>query len=117
MAYSNEDVLNKATEVAKSLEELEEVQTFKTLKARLDQNQKVKDKISAIKQLQKQAVNLQAYGKTNAVKALDVEIDQIQAEIDQLPIVEEFKSNQVVVNDILKQMIASIDHQVNHVPE
>ncbi|PXW92461.1 cell fate (sporulation/competence/biofilm development) regulator YmcA (YheA/YmcA/DUF963 family) [Streptohalobacillus salinus] len=117
MAYSNEDVLNKATEVAKSLEELEEVQTFKALKARLDQNQKVKDKISAIKQLQKQAVNLQAYGKTNAVKALDVEIDQIQAEIDQLPIVEEFKSNQVVVNDILKQMIASIDHQVNRVPE
>ena len=114
MAYSNEDVLNKATEVAKSLDQLEEVQTFKALKAQLDQNKKVKDKINAIKQLQKQAVNLQAYGKTNAVKALDAEIDEIQADIDHLPIVGEFKANQVVVNDILKQLIESIDHQVNH---
>ncbi|GAA4059614.1 RicAFT regulatory complex protein RicA family protein [Amphibacillus indicireducens] len=113
MAYSKEEVLNKVEEITTRLDELEEVERFKALEARLNDNQKVKDLIEQIKKLQKQAVNLQAYGKVNAVKQIDDQIDAIQAEIDALPIVDEFKSAQVVVNDLLQRITANINDKVN----
>lgn len=113
MAYSKEEVLNKVEEITKRLDELEEVERYKALEARLNDNQKVKDLIEQIKKLQKQAVNLQAYGKVNAVKQIDDQIDAIQAEIDAIPIVDEFKSAQVVVNDLLQSLTANINDKVN----
>ena len=113
MAYSKDEVLNKVAEITTRLDELEEVERYKALEARLNDNQKVKDLIDAIKKLQKQAVNLQAYGKVNAVKQIDDQIDAIQAEIDAIPIVDEFKSAQVIVNDILQALTSNINEKVN----
>lgn len=114
MVYSDEDILNKVDDIGQRLEEIEEVARFKVLRTHLEQNQKVKLKIEAIKKLQKQAVNLQAYGKTEAVKQVDQEIDAIQAEIDAIPIVDEFKATQVTTNDILQTLIANIDARVKN---
>src|SRR5690554_6473816 len=113
MAYSKEEILNKVEEISNRLDQLEEVERYKALEARLNENQKVKDLIEEIKKLQKQAVNLQAYGKVNAVKEIDQKIDAIQAEIDAIPIVDEFKSAQVVVNDLLQSLTANINDKVN----
>lgn len=113
MHYQDDDILAYAKEVADKLEQLEDVQRFKVIKAKLDQHEKIKHHISQIKQLQKQAVNLQAYGKTAAVTAVDKEIDAIQAEIDALPIVEEFKVTQVEVNAILQSLIGEINQQIS----
>ncbi|MBU5595051.1 YlbF family regulator [Amphibacillus sp. MSJ-3] len=113
MTYSREEILSKVDEITNRLDELEEVERFKALEARLNDNQKVKDLIDQMKGLQKQAVNLQAYGKVEAVKHVDAQIDAIQAEIDAIPIVEEFKSSQVVVNDMLQLLIDNIDKKVD----
>ncbi|WP_067838372.1 RicAFT regulatory complex protein RicA family protein [Amphibacillus sediminis] len=110
--YSKEDILAQVDQLTSNLNQLEEVERFKELEARLNANQKVKQKIADIKALQKQAVNLQAYGKTEAVKQIDQQIDAIQAEIDTIPIVAEFKSTQVVVNDILQLLIKNIEQNV-----
>ncbi|WP_440895393.1 RicAFT regulatory complex protein RicA family protein [Amphibacillus sp. Q70] len=112
MTYSKEEIFNKVEEITSRLDELEEVERFKALESRLNDNQKVKDLIDQIKKLQKQAVNLQAYGKVEAVKQVDAQIDAIQAEIDAIPIVDEFKSSQVIVNDILQSLISNIDEEV-----
>ncbi|MCZ0702633.1 cell fate (sporulation/competence/biofilm development) regulator YmcA (YheA/YmcA/DUF963 family) [Natronobacillus azotifigens] len=110
--FSKEEILAEVDQVAAQLAELEEIQRFKELEARLNENDKVKKLIEQIKGLQKQAVNLQAYGKQEAVKQIDEQIDQVQAEIDAIPIVEEFKGTQVVVNDLLQTMVQSITQQV-----
>src|SRR5690625_4237565 len=112
MAHSKDEILAKVDEISERLDALEEVERFKALETRLNDNQKVKKLIEDIKQLQKQAVNLQAYGKVNAVKQIDAQIDEIQREIDAIPIVDEYKSAQIIVNDILQSIIKNINEQV-----
>src|SRR5690625_6265340 len=111
MAHSKDEILAKVDEISERLDALEEVERFKALETRLNDNQKVKKLIEDIKQLQKQAVNLQAYGKVNAVKQIDAQIDEIQREIDAIPIVDEYKSAQIIVNDILQSIIKNIDRK------
>src|SRR5699024_10381048 len=82
------------------------------------ENKKVQQLISRIKALQKQAVNLQAYEKTEALKKVEADIDQVQEELDSIPIVQEFKEIQVVVNDVLQLVSGTIAREVtNHVIE
>src|SRR5699024_7442608 len=79
-------------------------------------NVKVQDYISRIKKLQKQAVNLQAYDKEEALKKIEKEIDDLQDELDDIPIVQEFKEIQGVVNDVLQLVSGTIAREVtNHV--
>lgn len=49
MAYSKEEILNKVEEITNRLDQLEEVERYKALEARLNENQKVKDLIEEIK--------------------------------------------------------------------
>jgi len=111
--YTDEDILAYTKGVAEKLADLEDVQRFKAVKQTLDEHEKVKQQINQIKQLQKQAVNLQAYGKTEAAKLVDQDIDKIQQQIDALPIVEEFKQTQVDVNAILQSLISEINQQMS----
>ncbi|SDB89323.1 Cell fate regulator YmcA, YheA/YmcA/DUF963 family (controls sporulation, competence, biofilm development) [Pelagirhabdus alkalitolerans] len=115
MGYTKEEILEKVEDVKLALNDVEEVDEFKAIEAKINDNQKIKNKINDIKKLQKQAVNLQAYGKTEAVKKLDEDIDAIQAEIDALPIVNDYKSQQAIVDHILQTLIGDIDRRVSDV--
>lgn len=112
--YTKEEILAEADKIATDLGELDEIKRFKELEKRLNDNKKVKHLIEKMKGVQKQAVNLQAYGKPEAVKHAESQIDEVQAEIDAIPIVEEFKASQVVVNDLLQSIIGTIGQ---HIPD
>lgn len=112
MAHSKEDVLLKADELAAQISDIEEVERFKQVEERLNNNQKIKKLINQMKALQKQAVNFQAYGKTEALKKVEKEIDLIQEEIDAIPIVQEFRESQVMINDILQVVTETIKDEV-----
>jgi cell fate (sporulation/competence/biofilm development) regulator YmcA (YheA/YmcA/DUF963 family) len=68
--------------------------------------------INKIKSLQKQAVNFQHYGKHEALKKVEAEIDAIYEELSQIPIVEEFKQSQIEVNDLLQLVASTISKTV-----
>lgn len=110
--FSKEDILRKARQIAKMMNETEEVTFFKRAEAQLDRNQKVQQKIAQIKQLQKQAVNLQHYGKYSAQHDMEAQIDALQAEIDNMPIVDQFKSAQVEVNDLLQLVTKTMNDRL-----
>lgn len=110
--YSKEVILAEAEKLADRMVQIEEVARFKQVENRLNQNEKIKKLINNMKALQKQAVNFQAYGKTEALKKVDAQIDDLQAEIDAIPIVEEFKELQMVMNDLLQRISQTITKQV-----
>ncbi|MFB1049498.1 RicAFT regulatory complex protein RicA family protein [Paraliobacillus sp. JSM ZJ581] len=110
--YSKEDILTQANMLAKQMTDVEEVSRYKEIERRLNQNKKLKELINNMKALQKQAVNFQAYGKKEALKKVDLEIDRIQEEIDAIPIVQEFKESQIVVNDLLQRVSQIISNEV-----
>lgn len=112
--YTRKEVLDEARKLATMLANTEEIDRFKQVEAKINDNEKVQKLISNIKILQKQAVNLQAYEKKAALEKVEVEIDRLQAEIDDIPVVQEFKEIQVVVNDILQLVTGTIAREVTN---
>ena len=110
--YTKDDIIEKATELAKMVAETEEVDFFKRAEAQIHENQKVSMLISSIKGLQKQAVNFQHYGKTEALKKTEDKIAKLEAELDEIPLVQEFKQSQVEVNDLLQIIASTISNTV-----
>lgn len=112
--YTRKEVLDEAKKLATMLANTEEIERFKQVEAKINDSQKVQKLISSIKILQKQAVNFQAYEKKEALEKVESEIDRLQAEIDDIPVVQEFKEIQVVVNDILQLITGTIAREVTN---
>jgi cell fate (sporulation/competence/biofilm development) regulator YmcA (YheA/YmcA/DUF963 family) len=110
--YNKSDVIKRAQELAKMIAETEEVDFFKRAEAQLNENQKVRETIASIKSLQKQAVNFQHYGKTEALKQVEAKIDRLQEELDELPIIQQFQVSQINVNDLLQLVANTISNTV-----
>lgn len=114
--YTRQEVLTEAKSLASMIANTEEIERFKEVEAKINENEKVQRLIKRIKTLQKSAVNLQAYEKTEALKKVETEIENVQTELDNIPIVQEFKEIQVVVNDVLQLVSGTIAREVtNHV--
>ena len=112
--YTRKQVMDEAKHLASMLANTEEIDRFKQVEAKINNNKKVQQLISSIKILQKQAVNLQAYEKTEALKKVESEIDRMQAEIDDIPVVQEFKEIQIVVNEVLQLVTGTIAREVTN---
>ncbi|QFT88947.1 hypothetical protein FIU87_09835 [Bacillus sp. THAF10] len=104
--YTREEIVSRAKELATMIASTEEVEFFKRAEAQINENQKVKEMVASVKSLQKQAVNFQHYGKTEALKKTEEKLDNILKELDEIPIVQEFKASQSDVNDLL-QLVSS----------
>ncbi|HLR66211.1 RicAFT regulatory complex protein RicA family protein [Virgibacillus alimentarius] len=112
--YTRKEILDEAKKLANMLANTEEIDRFKQVEAKINENKKVQSLIKKIKALQKQAVNFQAYEKTEALKRVETELDRLQAEIDAIPVVQEFKETQLVVNDVLQLVTGTIAREVTN---
>lgn len=110
--FTKEDIVGKAREIAKMIAETEEVDFFKKAEAKIHENKKVTEIISQIKGLQKQAVNLHHYGKEEALKKTEEKLAALEQELDEIPVVREFKQSQIDVNDLLQMVANTISNRV-----
>jgi cell fate (sporulation/competence/biofilm development) regulator YmcA (YheA/YmcA/DUF963 family) len=110
--YTKDDIVARAAELARMIAETEEVDFFKRAEAQLNENNKVHTMIADIKGLQKQAVNLQHYGKPEALKKVEDKINSIEQELDEIPVVRDFKQSQVEVNELLQLIASTISNTV-----
>ncbi|WP_379967446.1 RicAFT regulatory complex protein RicA family protein [Ectobacillus sp. sgz5001026] len=111
-AYTKDQIIERAKELAKMIAETEEVDFFKRAEAKIQNNKQIKSTIDRIKSLQKEAVSLQHYGKIQALKKVDAEIDALQDHLHNLPIVQQFQSSQTYVNDLLQLVASTISNTV-----
>lgn len=112
--YTKDDILEQARKLGKMMSETEEVDFFKRAEAQIHENQTVREKMASLKSLQKQAVNFQNYGKDKALAMVEEKIKNIEKELDEMPIVSEFKEAQVEVNELLQMVSHSISHTVTN---
>ncbi|KGR76222.1 RicAFT regulatory complex protein RicA family protein [Ureibacillus manganicus] len=110
--YTKEEIVEKAKEIAHMIANTEQVDFFKKAEAQINDNQFVREKIASLKTLQKQAVNFQHLGKERALKLIEEKIEKIEQEIDELPIVQEFKQSQYEVNNLLQLVSNAIANSV-----
>ena len=110
--FNKDDIIQRSREIARMIAETEEVDFFKRAEAQIHENEKVKTLISSIKGLQKQAVNFQHYGKTEALKKTEAKIAQLEQQLDEIPVVQEFKQSQLDVNELLQLVATTISNTV-----
>lgn len=112
--YSKQEIVDQAKQIAKMIAETEEVDFFKRAELQINENIKVQEIIGKIKSLQKEAVNLQHYQKQEALKAIEAKIDVLQDELDEIPLVKEFKQSQMDVNHLLQLVSTTISNNVTN---
>ena len=110
--YTKKEIVEKAKDLAKMMTETEEVDFFKRAEAQIQENQKIREKMASLKSLQKQAVNFQHYGKHEALKMIEEKIEKVENEINDIPIVQEFKQSQVEVNELLQVVANTVSNAV-----
>ncbi|MEK5081025.1 RicAFT regulatory complex protein RicA family protein [Solibacillus sp. FSL W7-1436] len=110
--YTKDEIVEKAKEIAHMIANTEEVEFFKKAEEQINENQFVREKIASLKALQKQAVNFQHLGKEKALKMIEGKITGIETEIDELPVVQQFKQSQTEVNELLQLVSNAIANNV-----
>lgn len=112
MAYTRKEILDEARQLAKMVADTDEVSFFKQAEEKVNRNEKVQQLISDIKKHQKQAVNLQHYGKPEALKKAEARLEALEKELNEIPIIQEFKQSQTDVNDLLQLIASTVSNKV-----
>lgn len=110
--YDKDAIVARAKQLAQMISDTEEVDFFKRAEAQIHENEKVGRLISEIKGLQKQAVNLEHYGKPEALRRTEEKLAALEAELDSIPVVQEFKQSQTDVNELLQLVATTISNKV-----
>jgi cell fate (sporulation/competence/biofilm development) regulator YmcA (YheA/YmcA/DUF963 family) len=100
-------IVAKAKELADLIARSDEVEFFKKAEEKIKASAKVQELINAIKKKQKEAVHFEHFQRPDMVKKVEQEIDALQDELDEIPVVTGFKQSQLDINDLL-QMVTSI---------
>lgn len=107
------DILQKAREVATLISQSKEVDFYKRAEAQIKQNERVQELIDQLRKKQKQLVMYESMNKPELAKKVEEEFNQIQDELDSIPIVSEFKQSQLEVNDLLQMVTNVIANEVS----
>ncbi|MGL4522363.1 MAG: RicAFT regulatory complex protein RicA family protein [Bacilli bacterium] len=110
--FTRDEILEQATTLAKMISETEEVDIFKKAEASLQMNETVRKLMKEIKSLQKQAVNFEHYGKQEALRQTEEQIAQLQSELDNIPLVQQFLDTQEELNGLLQLITSTIGNTV-----
>jgi cell fate (sporulation/competence/biofilm development) regulator YmcA (YheA/YmcA/DUF963 family) len=104
-------VLALAQQFADRLQASEEIQRFRQAEQQVKESQSVHNYIEGVKRKQKELVHAKHYQKEKYVQLLERELECLNDELAQLPIVREYQQLQVEVNDLLQtiqQVLADV---------
>lgn len=74
----------------------------------------MRERIASLKVYKKQAVNFQHLGKEKALKMIEEKIAKIEEEINDIPVVQQFKESQGEVNSLLQLVSNTIANNVTN---
>lgn len=109
---TRKEILDKARELANLIASSNEVEMFKRAEQLIKKNEKVQMLISQIKRKQKEAVHAEHYQKPNLLAQVESEIEKLNQQLDEIPVVQEFKQSQLDVNDLLQLVTSVISNTV-----
>ncbi|MBA8759151.1 RicAFT regulatory complex protein RicA family protein [Staphylococcus coagulans] len=110
--YSKESILEAAKALGEAFQSLDTIQDYRRIETQIHQNEQIAQHMSELKQNQKQSVNLQNYNKPNAYARSEAKIDQIRTTIDDIPIVNEFRTAQQEANELLHLVVDTISTRI-----
>lgn len=108
-----EDIMAKAKELAEMIGTSEEVQQFQKAEKLIQQHERIQGLISAIKKKQKEIVAFESFQNQAMVQKIEREIEELQDELDGIPLVTEFQQSQSDINYLLQLVVSVIRDTVS----
>ncbi|WP_018752428.1 RicAFT regulatory complex protein RicA family protein [Paenibacillus sanguinis] len=108
-----EDIMSKARELAELIGTSEEVQQFQKAEKLIQQHERVQGLISMIKKKQKEIVAFESFQNQAMVQKIEREIEELQDELDGIPLVTEFQQSQSDINYLLQLVVSVIRDTVS----
>lgn len=108
-----EDIMSKAKELASLIGTSEEVRQFQKAEQLIQRHERVQTLISTIKKKQKEIVAFESFQNKAMVEKIEREIDELQDELDAIPLVSEFQQSQSDINYLLQLVISVIRDTVS----
>jgi len=104
-----EDILERAKELANLLAGTEEVRLYQEAERKIRENERVQSLIAQIKKKQKELVAFQTtFRNQQMADKIEKEIEALQDELDEIPLVRQFQQSQVDVNYMLQSVVGII---------
>ena len=104
-----EDILERARELARLLATTEEVRLYQEAEKKVRENERVQGLIAQIKKKQKELVAFQTtFRNQQMADKIEKEIEALQDELDEIPLVRQFQQSQVDVNYMLQSVVGII---------
>ncbi|MFC7560828.1 RicAFT regulatory complex protein RicA family protein [Paenibacillus farraposensis] len=101
-------ILAKAKELADILGNSGEVQIFRRAEEKIRNHQRIQQLIAAMKKKQKEIVAFESLKNQKMIAQIEAELQELQEELDGIPIVTEFQQSQVEINELLQMVITAI---------
>ncbi|WCM63311.1 RicAFT regulatory complex protein RicA family protein [Paenibacillus polymyxa] len=105
---NREMILAKAKELAGILGSSEEVQVFRKAEEKIQDHQRIQQLIATMKKKQKEIVAFESLKNQKMIAKIETELQELQEELDGIPIVTEFQQSQVEINELLQMVIMAI---------
>ncbi|QHT60775.1 hypothetical protein GXP70_13005 [Paenibacillus lycopersici] len=113
--FNNEDIIVRADIMAKTKElagmifTSEEVQQFQRAEKQIQGNERIQGLIAQIKKKQKEVVAFETtFKNADMVAKIEKEIEVLQDELDNIPIITEFQQSQSDINYLLQTIVTVI---------
>lgn len=112
--YVRGDILKKAQELADVIAASEEVAVYRKAEKQIQENERVQSLIKLIKKKQKELVAFQnTFKNEQMVAKIEKEIEELQDELDSIPIVGQFQQTQSDINYLLQMVVSVIRDSVS----
>lgn len=108
-----EDMMKKAKELADLISQSDEVQVYQQAERKVQQHERVQSLISLIKKKQKEVVAFESFQNKEMVAKIEAEMAALEQELDEIPLVAQFKQTQADINHLLQLVIGVIKDQVS----
>ncbi len=108
-----DDIMAKAKELASLISTSEEVKQFQQAEEKIRNHERVQGLIAQMKKKQKEIVAFESFGNKEMVAKIEGEINELQDEIDSIPLVTEFQQSQTDINYLLQLVVSVIQDTVS----
>ncbi|SDT47599.1 Cell fate regulator YmcA, YheA/YmcA/DUF963 family (controls sporulation, competence, biofilm development) [Paenibacillaceae bacterium GAS479] len=108
-----DDIMEKARELAGLIYSSDEVQQFRKAEIQIKGNDRVQTLMAGLKKKQKELVAFeQTFKNATMVQKIEGEMDSLQNELDEIPIVGQFQQSQTDINYLLQMVVSIIQDTV-----
>jgi len=108
-----DDIMAKAKELAELISGSEEVKQFQKAEEKIRNHEHVQKLIATLKKRQKELVAFESFQNQQMVAKIESEMEELQDEIDSIPLVVEFQQSQSDINYLLQLVMSVIRDTVS----